>query len=120
MRSLRATLIAALVTCAFAPAAMAQQPLQARGKTVFDHWCHACHKRLYRGDLPVAGTSSLQRKYHGTKAAALEDRTDLSAGQIRYLVRHGIKSMPGSRKTEISDADLDALAAYLTRNAAAR
>jgi hypothetical protein len=31
-------------------------------------------------------------------------------------VRHGVSVMPFLRKTEISDADLDALAAYLTRN----
>jgi len=108
---------AALAALAFAPAVVAQPALQTRGKAVFDHWCYACHKRLHTGDLPVAGTSSLQRKYHGTKPAALEDRSDLSAAQIRYLVRHGIKSMPASRKTEISDADLAALVAYLTRNA---
>jgi len=31
-------------------------------------------------------------------------------------VRNGITVMPTFRKTEISDAELDAIAAYLTRN----
>jgi mono/diheme cytochrome c family protein len=88
------------------------------GKAVFDLWCRACHKPLNPGDLPVAGTSSLQRKYEGKKPAALEQRTDLTPGIIRGFVRHGIKSMPASRKTEISDADLDALIAYLSKNKA--
>jgi mono/diheme cytochrome c family protein len=35
---------------------------------------------------------------------------------VRYLVRHGISVMPQFRKTEISDADLDALAKFLSRN----
>jgi mono/diheme cytochrome c family protein len=92
------------------------QALEQRGKVVFNHWCYPCHKVLHPGDLPVAGTSSLQRRYQGSEPAALEQRTDLSAMYIRRIVRRGDKSMPPSRKTEISDADLDALAAYLTRN----
>jgi mono/diheme cytochrome c family protein len=96
---------------AHAPSAVEQ-----RGKTVFNHWCYPCHKVLRPGDLPVAGTSSLQRHYQGTEPAALKQRTDLSAMYIKRIVRRGDKSMPPSRKTEISDADLDALAAYLTRN----
>lgn len=95
--------------------AAAEDASNARGKAVFDLWCYSCHKRLSPGDMPVAGTSSLQRKYNGSEPAALQDRTDLSAAYIKVLVRHGTKSMPFSRKTEISDADLDALAEYLTK-----
>ena len=98
-------------------AAPAQDPSNdsTRGKAVFQLWCYPCHKRLQPGDMPVAGTSSLQRKYNGAEPAALEDRTDLVAAYIKTVVRHGTKSMPASRKTEISDADLDALCAYLTK-----
>jgi mono/diheme cytochrome c family protein len=32
---------------------------------------------------------------------------------VRYYVRNGVSVMAHFRKTEISDADLDALAAYL-------
>jgi len=46
----------------------------------------------------------------------LEERTDLTAPVIKTFVRHGVLFMPTFRKTEISDADLDAIAAYLTRN----
>jgi mono/diheme cytochrome c family protein len=35
---------------------------------------------------------------------------------VKVLVRHGISVMPQFRKTEISDQELDALAAYLARN----
>jgi mono/diheme cytochrome c family protein len=107
-------LVVMLLAAPLAQNAAADDAAIARGKQVFQLWCSACHKRLNPGDLPVAGTSSLQRKYGDTKPAALEQRTDLSPVTIRTIVRHGIKSMPASRKTEISDADLYALVAYLT------
>lgn len=53
-----------------------------------------------------------ERRYHGSKPAALEQRTDLTPTQVKYAVRHGVKFMPFFRKTEIPDSDLDALAAY--------
>ena len=114
MRSTQAFLLVMLLVAPLSRNAVAEDLALVHGKQVFDLWCSACHKRLNPGDLPVAGTSSLQRKYGDTKPAALEQRTDLSPATIRTIVRHGTKSMPASRKTEISDADLDALVAYLT------
>jgi mono/diheme cytochrome c family protein len=84
-----------------------------RGAAVFNNWCSACHSR---GPLNAPGTTSLQNKYQGTLPAALEDRTDLTAQLIELYVRNGIATMPFYRKTEISDADLAALAAYLVEN----
>jgi mono/diheme cytochrome c family protein len=55
-------------------------------------------------------------KYQGTKPAVLLDRTDLPPDIVKHFVRHGISVMPQFRKTEITDAELDALAAYLSRN----
>jgi mono/diheme cytochrome c family protein len=40
---------------------------------------------------------------------------DLSRELVKTIVRTGVKSMPFTRKTEISDADLDDLANYLGR-----
>ena len=34
----------------------------------------------------------------------------------KFFVRKGVSIMPFFRKTEVTDADLDALAAYLARN----
>jgi mono/diheme cytochrome c family protein len=81
-----------------------------RGAAVFNNWCSACHSR---GPLNAPGTTSLQNKYQGALPAALEDRTDLTAEVIELYVRNGIATMPFFRKTEISDADLAALAAFL-------
>jgi mono/diheme cytochrome c family protein len=83
-----------------------------RGAAVFNNWCGACHSR---GPLNAPGTNSLQFKYQGSIPAALEERRDLTAELVRFYVRNGVATMPQFRKTEISDADLDALAAYLTR-----
>ena len=63
----------------------------------------------------IPGTIALQAKYGGKLPALLEDRTDLSASSVRFFVRRGVSIMPFFRKTEVSDADLDAIAAYLTR-----
>jgi mono/diheme cytochrome c family protein len=84
----------------------------ARGAAVFNNWCSACHSR---GPQNAPGTTSLQNKYQGALPAALEDRTDLTAELIALFVRNGVATMPFYRKTEISDADLEALARYLAK-----
>jgi (+)-pinoresinol hydroxylase len=81
------------------------------GDAVFQKWCAPCHGR--GADRP--GTVALQALYHGSKPAALEDRIDLSPEFIKQFVRHGVSVMAPFRKTEVSDADLAALTAYLTR-----
>jgi mono/diheme cytochrome c family protein len=83
-----------------------------RGAAVFNNWCSACHSR---GPQNAPGTTSLQMKYQGSVPAALEDRRDLTADLVKFFVRTGVATMPQLRKTEVSDADLDALAAYLTQ-----
>jgi mono/diheme cytochrome c family protein len=85
----------------------AQQP--GDGKVVFDKWCTPCH-----GDGPgKPGTAALQALYKGVKPAMLEQRTDLAPEFTRAIVRTGVSVMPFFRKTEISDAELDALSKYL-------
>jgi mono/diheme cytochrome c family protein len=86
-------------------------PLE-RGAAVFNNWCSACHSR---GPQNAPGTASLQMKYQGSVPAALEDRRDLTPEVVKVFVRNGVAMMAPFRKTEVSDADLDALAAYLTQ-----
>lgn len=80
-----------------------------RGKAVYDQWCAACHDPGPRHP----GTQALEVLYKGAKPAALRDRTDLVPKLTETFVRRGVSVMPPFRKTEISDADLAALAAYL-------
>jgi len=94
-----------------AHAMAADDATMAKGKQVFEYWCATCHGP---GQLP--GTMALGVKYKGSKPALLEERTDLLPQVTKAFVRKGVSIMPFFRKTEISDADLDALAAYLARN----
>ena len=83
-----------------------------RGHQVFEKWCAPCHA----AGPAHPGTTALAALYHGAKPAPLEERTDLSPALVRQYVRHGVSVMPFFRKTEISDAELDALSAYLSRH----
>lgn len=114
MNVFRLSLIAVLMCVAAGLASAQEAP---RGKEVFELWCSGCHKPLGPYVSSVAGTSVLERKYKASKPAALEERDDLTAAMVTFYVRRGVTFMPNFRKTEISDADLVALAAYLSRNA---
>lgn len=81
------------------------------GKPVFDKWCAACHAAAPR----MPGTASLAVKYADRMPAALEKRADLTPAMVRYFVRNGTLTMPPFRKTEITDAELEALGVYLDR-----
>lgn len=87
------------------------------GAQVYARWCVHCHGSG-RGN---PGTDSLQTKYGGSVPAVLLERTDLTAEAVSMFVRQGVLSMPPFRKTEITDAELAALASYMTqRRPAAR
>lgn len=83
-----------------------------RGYVQFQDYCAVCHG----AGVGKPGTIALKEKYKGAEPALLADRTDLTQQLVKTYVRNGISVMPFFRKTEISDADLDAIAAYLTRN----
>jgi mono/diheme cytochrome c family protein len=88
----------------------------ARGKATFDLWCAGCHGPMPgTGMFPPAGTYRLQQRYKGAVPAVLEERVDLTPELIRTVVRRGVGVMPPTRKTEVTDADLDALVAYLVQ-----
>jgi (+)-pinoresinol hydroxylase len=92
-----------------------------RGKEVFQNLCSGCHGPVIKNASPgigatMPGTDALAAKYKGTKPAMLEERTDLTSQFIKIFVRNGVSVMPRFRKTELSDADLEALSAYLTRD----
>jgi (+)-pinoresinol hydroxylase len=57
-------------------------------------------------------------KYPGGRRASgsITTWTDLPATYVAFMVRHGMSVMPPFRKTEISNTELTALAAYLARN----
>lgn len=81
------------------------------GHQVFTLWCAPCHSS---GGFK-AGTAGLQAKYQGAKPAVLEERTDLTPAIVKTFVRNGTGIMPPFRKTEVSDAELEAVAKYLAK-----
>jgi (+)-pinoresinol hydroxylase len=82
-----------------------------RGGALFQSACAICHGV----GIDRPGTSSLEIKYRGRLPALLEKRTDLTSERVIYYIRHGVAMMPQFRKTELSDTEAAAIAAYLAR-----
>ena len=116
---LAAPLGAAMLVAAGAPADIVRPDLP--GRVVFENQCAPCHGTGPGADgapmLP--GTAALAAKYAGTRPGALELRGDLPAPVLRLFVRRGVGAMPAFRKSEITDAQIDEVAAYLAATAAA-
>jgi (+)-pinoresinol hydroxylase len=89
-----------------------------QGDAAFQYHCAPCHGSGIglMGSPMLPGTQALAAKYHGTEPALLEQRTDLSPDVVKFFVRNGVSIMPFFRKTMVSDSDLNAIAAYLSRN----
>jgi len=110
---------AALVALAVAASAGAQSPEQIeRGRVSYEYWCAPCHGPGIgnNGAQHLPGTDALRVKYRGALPALLTERTDMAPDLVKTYVRQGITVMPFFRKTEIDDTELEAIAAYLTRN----
>lgn len=89
-----------------------------QGQAIFAHNCAPCHGPGIGnpGESQKPGTAALAAKYGGKLPALLEERRDLTPELVAFFVRNGATVMAPYRKTEISDADLAALGAYLSRN----
>ena len=87
------------------PAAAAEMD----GKAVFDHYCTYCH-----GSSDGPGTMQLGRT-RGKDKGLLTQRADLAPDYIKYVVRHGLRSMPPFVPSDLTDAKLEALIAFLAQ-----
>lgn len=99
-------LVTALLSIACSASA-ADQASAEHGREVFQKWCTPCHGT----GLGKPGTAAATA--HGAKTPVLEQRQDLTQKGIETAVRKGVDIMPRFRKTEITDADLAAIVAYL-------
>jgi mono/diheme cytochrome c family protein len=90
----------------------------ARGMARFQHTCEPCHGKGVGDDgrAMLPGTDALRIKYQGSLPPALEDRSDLTAEVLKTYVRMGSWSMPPFRKTELADAEIVDIAAYLAES----
>lgn len=77
------------------------------GKALFRAKCGVCH--LQGG----GGTWMLGRRL-GEAQALLESRKELPAPLVKYVARNGINSMPRFTRVELQDAELEAIARYLS------
>lgn len=84
---------------------------EAVGAAVYAKWCSHCHDP----GISHPGTQALKAKYGEAWQGDLKAWPGLQAEYVRLMVRRGISVMPQFRKTEISDAELRALADYLTQ-----
>ena len=92
-----------------------------RGRAKFEHTCAPCHADGIGDDgrAMLPGTDALRIKYQGTLPALIEKRTDLNADAIRTFVRRGTWSMPPFRPTEVTERDIQDIAAYLRQSSGA-
>jgi len=104
-------LLLAIVALLWSLPAAAQDSATRRAPEVYEKWCTPCHGA---GDNKP-GTISAAALYKGSKPAVLAERTDLTPAGIRSVVRKGMYIMPRFRKTEVSDAELDTIVAFLAR-----
>ncbi|PCJ39364.1 MAG: p-cresol methylhydroxylase [SAR86 cluster bacterium] len=87
----------------------------ARGENQFEYWCATCHGPDMQEGRYLAGTAALLVKYDGQLPGALAERTDLAVEYVKFVVRQGSEGMPFFRKTEVSESELEDIAAYLSR-----
>lgn len=113
MKSLK-IIFALLCVCAGVAAAEHTTIIQ-QGKQVFQHVCAPCHGAGpgLDGSKMLPGTATLAARYQGAVPALLEERHGLTYEFLNQVVRHGQGAMPMFRKTEITDKELKAVAAYL-------
>lgn len=84
------------------------------GEALFSNRCGACH---LAGGM---GTNLLtkQRMLAGEppERGMLTNRDDLTSDYVRSVVRNGKVAMPRLSRTEVTDAELDAIATFLGKN----
>lgn len=83
------------------------------GEKLFHARCGYCH--LAGG----TGTIMLGRRL-GNDRALLAERTDLTPEYVKKITRVGLNSMPPHTRIEVTDGELDLIAAYIARPASAR
>jgi mono/diheme cytochrome c family protein len=75
---------------------------------LFVEKCGMCHRQMGMGTVILA-------RRMDRRVAMLEARNDLTVVLIETAVRHGIGNMPRIGRGELSDAQLTAVANYLTK-----
>ena len=83
------------------------------GAALFSHHCGYCH--LMGGMGTNLLTKQMIAAGQPPQTALLSNRTDLDADYVKSVVRMGKVAMPRISRAEVTDAELDAIAAYLAK-----
>ena len=79
-----------------------------QGQLLYNENCGICHA------AGILDPGYLRLKRRGVATADLSARTDLSAEFVNVVVRQGLGSMPAFTPTHVTDAELAAIARYLS------
>ena len=82
--------------------------VHADGEKIYDDWCMICHAPTHN----MPGSDRI-REVYGEDRVDLKNSPFVNEQTIRILVREGRGMMPPFRRTEISNAELDELVAFL-------
>lgn len=105
LKSVRHFLVAA---CLVPVAALAEPASVSAGQMLYQKNCLICH-----GDGPsFIGTIMLGNRL-GKENAVLLKRQNLPGEYVEQIVRRGMGTMPGFRRSEISDKELQVLIGYM-------
>ena len=81
------------------------------GRQLFRNRCGYCHMAGGMGTNVLAARIKAGQMSAGP--ALLEERSDLTPDDVRTVVRNGKVAMPRLSRVEVTDPELDAIAAYL-------
>ena len=101
-------LILTLASASIVLASQVQAAPPQTGRQAFERYCTECHG-------PGIGHPGTQQLgwVRGPAKAELKHRTDLAPAYVVFVARHGLAQMPAFRPTELGEADLQSIAAYL-------
>jgi mono/diheme cytochrome c family protein len=104
--------VAVLAVMAFAGPGHVQPATAPRppgGETLFKARCGICHE----GSGP--GVMTLSKRL-GKDRSLIAERADLEPAYVKFVVRRGLRAMPPLGRIEITNAELDQIAGYVTRH----
>lgn len=96
-----------LPVAAWAQTPAAASPAHAAGQKLYEKNCLVCHA----AGPSFVGTNVLTARFGQGNGLLIERQ--LPSAYVEHVVRHGAGSMPGFRRSEISDSELQTLIDYM-------
>ena len=83
----------------------------ADGANLFSNRCGSCHLDFGMGTNVL--TARRVKQGFPPESGLLANRTDLTAAYVKTVVRHGLRGMPRITRVDVTDSELERIAAYL-------